>query len=122
MGVQPGAQRFDVKLAEGRTVRVLAAYEADGLPFVFHTGTPAGLVQYQPIIGASAEAGLRCVMYSRPGYEGSDPRPGRLVADAAGDVAAILDHLGGGEFRTAGWARGGPPALPLAAPPPWPWT
>ena len=109
------ALRFDVTLAEGRTVQALAAGPADGLPFVFHTGTPAGLVHYQPIIDAAAGAGLRCVMYSRPGYGGSDPRPGRLVADAAGDVAAILDQLGAGEFVTAGWSGGGPHALACAA-------
>lgn len=109
------AQRLDIKLPEGRTVQVLAAGPADGLPFVFHTGTPAGLVQYQPINDAAAKTGLRCVMYSRPGYGGSDPRPGRRVADAAGDVAAILDHLGAGDFVTAGWSGGGPHALACAA-------
>lgn len=109
------AHRFDIKLATGRTVQVLAAGPADGLPFVFHTGTPAGLVHYQPIIDAAAQAGLRCVRYSRPGYGGSDPQPGRRVADAAADVAAILDHLGAGDFVTAGWSGGGPHALACAA-------
>ena len=108
-------RRFDVKLADGRTVQALAAGPADGLPFVFHTGTPAGLVHYGPISEAAAEAGLRSVMYSRPGYSGSDPQPGRTVADAAGDVAAILDHLGVGDFVTAGWSGGGPHALACAA-------
>lgn len=112
---EQAAQRFDVKLADGRSVQVLAAGPADGLPFVFHTGTPAGLVHYQPITDAAADAGLRCLEYSRPGYGGSDPRPGRLVADAAGDVAAILDHLGVAEFVTAGWSGGGPHALACAA-------
>jgi len=109
------ASRFDVKLADGRTVRALAAGPADGLPFVFHTGTPAGLVHCQPVIDAAARAGLRYVMYSRPGYGGSDPQPGRLVAGAAGDVAAILDQLGAGDFVTAGWSGGGPHALACAA-------
>lgn len=109
------ARRFDVKLAGGRIVQVLAAGPADGLPLVFHTGTPAGLVHYQPIIDAAARAGLRCVMYSRPGYGGSDPLPGRRVADAADDVAAILDHLRVGDFVTAGWSGGGPHALACAA-------
>jgi pimeloyl-ACP methyl ester carboxylesterase len=108
------ASRFDVRLADGRTVRALAAGPADGLPFVFHTGTPAGLVPYQPVIDAAASAGLRCVMYSRPGYGRSDPQPGRLVADAAGDVAAILDQLEAGDFVTAGWSGGGPHALACA--------
>ena len=115
MADQVVAQRFDVKLADGRTVQVLAAGPADGLPFVFHTGTPAGLVPYEPINDAAAKAGLRCITYSRPGYGGSDPRPGRKVAGAAGDVAAILDHLGATDFVTAGWSGGGPHALACAA-------
>jgi pimeloyl-ACP methyl ester carboxylesterase len=115
MADQAAAQRFDVKLAGGRIVQVLAAGPADGLPLVFHTGTPAGLVHYQPIVDAAARAGLRCVMYSRPGYGGSDPLPGRLVASAAGDVAAILDHLGVSDFVTVGWSGGGPHALACAA-------
>jgi pimeloyl-ACP methyl ester carboxylesterase len=109
------AQRFDIARAEGRTVQGLTAGPADGLPFVFHTGTPAGLVQYQTLVAAAADAGLRYVMYSRPGYGGSDPMPGRLVADAAGDVTAILDYLDVGDFVTAGWSGGGPHALACAA-------
>lgn len=112
---EQAARRFGVKVADGRSVQVLAAGPADGLPLVFHTGTPAGLVHYQPVIDAAAAAGLRCVLYSRPGYGVSDPQPGRLVADAAGDVAAILDHLGAASFVTAGWSGGGPHALACAA-------
>jgi pimeloyl-ACP methyl ester carboxylesterase len=109
------AERFDVRLADGRKVQGLAAGPVDGLPFLFHTGTPAGLVHYQPIIDAAAHAGLRSVMYSRPGYGGSDPQPGRVVANAAADVAVILDHVGAGDFVTAGWSGGGPHALACAA-------
>jgi pimeloyl-ACP methyl ester carboxylesterase len=109
------ARLIDVKVADGRSVQVLAAGRADRLPLVFHTGTPAGLVHYQPVIDAADAAGLRCVQYSRPGYGGSDPQPGRHVADAAGDVAAILDHLGAAHFVTVGWSGGGPHALACAA-------
>jgi hypothetical protein len=35
-------------------------------------------------------------------------QPGRLVADAAAGVTAILDHLGAGSFVTAGWSGGRP--------------
>jgi pimeloyl-ACP methyl ester carboxylesterase len=64
---------------------------------------------------AAATLGLRTVIYSRPGYGGSAPHPGRLVADAAADAAAILDHIGAGPFVTAGWSGGGPHALACAA-------
>src|SRR6202022_2293835 len=55
------------------------------------------------------------VMYSRPGYAGSTPRPGRSVADAAADVASVLDALDAGTFMTIGWSGGGPHALACAA-------
>jgi pimeloyl-ACP methyl ester carboxylesterase len=82
---------------------------------VFHTGTPGGLVGLGPMAGAVAARGLRTVLYARPGYGGSTTQPGRLVADAAADVGAILDRLGIDEFVTAGWSGGGPHALACAA-------
>jgi pimeloyl-ACP methyl ester carboxylesterase len=99
----------------GRMLDVLVSGPGSGLPLVFHTGTPAGLVGYGPMIEAAAVRGLRTVLYSRPGYGGSTPKPGRLVADAAADVAAILDQVGGDQFITAGWSGGGPHALACAA-------
>jgi pimeloyl-ACP methyl ester carboxylesterase len=109
------ADRLTVPAAGGRTLDVLACGPADGLPFVLHTGTPSGLVTYDPMTEAAAALGLRTVTYSRPGYGGSTPHPGRLVADAAADVAAILDHIQAGPFVTASWSGGGPHALACAA-------
>jgi len=94
---------------------VLISGPEAGLPLVFHSGTPAGLVGLGPMAEAVSARGLRAVLYSRPGYGGSTPQPGRLVADAAADVAAILDRLGTDEFITAGWSGGGPHALACAA-------
>src|SRR5262249_59603081 len=69
----------------------------------------------QCVARAAAERGFRLVQYTRPGYGGSTPAPGRRVADAAGDVAAVLDALGVAEFLTVGWSGGGPHALACAA-------
>jgi pimeloyl-ACP methyl ester carboxylesterase len=100
---------------DGRSLEVFTAGPPDGLPVVFHTGTPSGLIAFQPRIDAATAHGLRTVQYARPGYGKSDPRPGRQVADAAADVAAILDHLGAAEFVTAGLSGGGPHTLATAA-------
>jgi len=54
---------------------------------------------------------MRCVQDARPGYGGSDPQPGRRVADAAADLAAVLDHIGAERFITAGWSGGGAQSL-----------
>src|ERR1022692_817133 len=103
------ADRFSVPAADGRRLGVRACGPADGLPFVFHSGTPSGLVAYDPMTEAAAALGLRTVIYSRPGYGGSAPHPRRLVAAAAADVAANLHPVGAGPFVTAGWS-GGPAA------------
>jgi len=115
MTASEGFERFFVELGDGRSVEVGTAGPATGLPLVFHTGTPAGLTPNELVFSAAAELGLRTVQYSRPGYGRSGARPGRRVADAAGDVAAILDHLGADQFVTAGWSGGGPHALACAA-------
>jgi pimeloyl-ACP methyl ester carboxylesterase len=109
------AERLTVPAADGRTLEVLTLGPADGLPFMFHTGTPGGLVGQSPMTDAATDLGLRTVLYARPGYGSSTQQPGRLVADAAADVTAILDHLGAGSFVTAGWSGGGPHALACAA-------
>jgi pimeloyl-ACP methyl ester carboxylesterase len=109
------AETFTVYLADGRQVEVLAAGPGTGLPLVMHNGTPVGPVAYAPMIEAAAARGLRLVMCARPGYGASTPRPGRRVADVAGDVAAVLDELGAPHFVTLGWSGGGPHALACAA-------
>jgi pimeloyl-ACP methyl ester carboxylesterase len=101
--------------APGGILEVLVSGPEDGLALVFHTGTPSGLVESGPVAGAAAARGLRTVLYARPGYGDSTPQPGRLVADAAADVDAILAHLRIDEFVTAGWSGGGPHALACAA-------
>jgi pimeloyl-ACP methyl ester carboxylesterase len=107
--------RMTVPAAGGRELEVLVAGPPDGLPLVFHNGTPGGLVAFGPMTAAAAGRGLRTVMYARPGYGTSTPQPGRRVADAAGDVTAVLDALGAERFVTAGWSGGGPHALATAA-------
>jgi pimeloyl-ACP methyl ester carboxylesterase len=109
------AQRLTVPAADGRQLAVLAAGPAGALPLLFHTGTPAGLVEQPVLAAAAADRGLRMIVYSRPGYGDSTPQPGRSVADAAADCAAILDALGLDSFVTAGWSGGGPHALACAA-------
>jgi pimeloyl-ACP methyl ester carboxylesterase len=115
MTQESGEQRLTVHAADGRMLDVLVFGPEAGLPLVFHSGTPEGLVGLGPMAQPAADRGLRTVLYARPGYGGSTPQPGRLVADAAADVAAILDHLRIDEFVTAGWSGGGPHALACAA-------
>jgi pimeloyl-ACP methyl ester carboxylesterase len=68
------------------------------------------LVPLPPALEPSS-LGVRTVLYARPGYSGSTPQPGRRVADAAADTAAVLDALGVEQFMNVGWSGGGPHAL-----------
>jgi len=108
-------EKVIVQAAGGRQLEALASGPPDGLTVVLHNGTPAGLMPAPAIAAAAAERGLRLVLYARPGYEGSTPDPGRRVAAAAADLAAVLDALGIAEFVTVGWSGGGPHALACAA-------
>ena len=104
-----------IQLRDGRSLEVVSAGPEKGTPLVFHHGTPMSAVLFQPMVDAAAARGLRTIAYSRPGYGRSTPKPGRTVADAAADVAEILDALGAPSFYTLGWSGGGPHALACAA-------
>lgn len=105
--------------ADGRTLEVLTGGAEDGYPLLFHGGTPSAAAPYARLDETLANAGLKLVTYSRPGYGASTPRTleetGPRIADDVDDSVAVLDHLGIDEFLTLGWSGGGPRALACAA-------
>ncbi|MET9727373.1 alpha/beta fold hydrolase, partial [Streptomyces zaomyceticus] len=85
--------------------RVLVAEEwgnPSGAPVVLFHGTPGtrlgtllpGLAEQHP--------GFRFLAYDRPGYGESRRVPGRRVADAARDAAAVADAFGVERFAVVG--------------------
>jgi pimeloyl-ACP methyl ester carboxylesterase len=99
---------------DGRVLDVQVSGPEDGVPLVFHHGTPGSVTPVRMVQRAAAARSLRLVTYSRPGYGSSTRQPGRDVAAAAADVATVLDHLGTDRCLTAGWSGGGPHALATA--------
>ena len=104
-----------IELDDGRVLDIFVGGAADGLPLVLHHGTPSDGSLYRDWDDDCGQRGLRLVAVSRPGYVTSTRLPGRDVAHAAADTAAVLDRLGLGEFATAGMSGGGPHALSCAA-------
>src|SRR3954453_14248046 len=96
-------RHHDVTTPDGRTLAVLEAGPADGPAIVTHHGSPAARRFFRPELERGQGGGLRPLRVDRPGFGGSTPNPGRSVADAATDVAAILDALGVDRFATYGW-------------------
>jgi pimeloyl-ACP methyl ester carboxylesterase len=78
-------------------------------------GTPGCRLLRHPDEELIRSTGARLITYDRPGYGGSDRHRGLIMADTAGDVAAIADRLGIGRFSVFGVSGGGPHALAVAA-------
>lgn len=106
---------FEVRAGDGRRLmaRVLGPEDGDEV-FLLH-GTPGVRDLFAPNVEEGARRGLRHVLYSRPGYEGSDRHPGRSMADCAADIAVIADALEVERFYVIGESGGGPHALAAAA-------
>ncbi len=100
---------------DGRALRVFEAGDPEGRPILAIYGTPSGGTIYEPHAADARSRGIRLVTFDRAGYGGSDPRPGRVVADVVEDVAAIADSLGLARFGVWGVSGGGPHALACAA-------
>jgi pimeloyl-ACP methyl ester carboxylesterase len=100
---------------DGRTLAVLEAGDESGHAVVAIHGTPGSGLMWRGLAEDAEARGIRLLAYDRPGYGGSDPHPGRTVADAAEDVAAIADALGIDRFAVEGGSGGGPHTLACAA-------
>ena len=114
-GVSGNYEQINLALSGGRVLETFVGGAEDGLPVVYHNGSPSSGRPYGPFLDLAAERGLRLVTYSRAGYSSSTRNPGRSVGDIAGDVTTILDRLGATRCYTVGWSGGGPHALACAA-------
>ncbi|NMM25169.1 MAG: alpha/beta hydrolase [Phycicoccus sp.] len=104
-----------IKLPDRRDLDIDVSGPEDGIPLVFHHGTPGSVRQFRMIQRAAHHRGMRLVTFSRPGYGDSTRQPGRRIVDAADDVAAVLAHLDAPRCVVAGWSGGGPHALATGA-------
>src|SRR5579862_1897394 len=104
-----------VRLDDGRVIDCRISGPPDGLPLVFHHGTPGAGTPLRALERAAHARGLRVVTASRPGYGGSSRNEGRQVVDVVADTEAVLGALGASRCVVGGWSGGGPHALACAA-------
>jgi pimeloyl-ACP methyl ester carboxylesterase len=100
---------------DGRFLRYCLYGPADGFPIIAHNGTPSTRWRRPDQIEAMRRGGVRVLLPDRPGYGGSTRRPGRSVAEVAGDVRVLADAQGWDRFGVFGGSGGGPHALACAA-------
>lgn len=101
------------RLRDGRALAYAEWGPADGRPVLHLHGVPDGRFSWG---GGSAckDRGVRLIAVDRPGVGGSDPKPGRSVADWPADVEELAQQLGLDRFAVSGWSAGGAYALACA--------
>ncbi|WP_344286813.1 alpha/beta fold hydrolase [Streptomyces synnematoformans] len=104
-----------VRATDGRILRVECSGDPCGRPVFLLHGMPGSRVGPRPRPMFLYQRGIRLISYDRPGYGGSDRRPGRRVADVVEDVLQVADALGLNRFVVAGRSGGAPHALACAA-------
>jgi pimeloyl-ACP methyl ester carboxylesterase len=109
-----GAERW-IRLSDGRRLTFTETGPAGGAPvFYCHgaIGTPLG--RWVDLEAIMTDLGVRYIAVNRPGVGGSDPAPGRTVADFAPDAGELADALAVESFAVVGVSAGGPYALAIA--------
>jgi pimeloyl-ACP methyl ester carboxylesterase len=99
----------------GGNLMVQDAGPPDGLPVLVYSGSPGSRQLSPAALRLATPKGLRLIGVDPPGFGGSTPQPGRLVADAAADARAIAEGLGITRMAVWGFSGGGPWALACAA-------
>lgn len=102
-----------IRLRDGRALAYAEWGPADGRPVLHFHGVPDGRFSWG---GGSAckDRGVRLIAVDRPGIGGSDPKPGRSVADWPADAEELAEQLGLDRFAVSGWSAGGAYALACA--------
>lgn len=103
-----------LRTADGRDLCVESFGTVSGPAIIFLSGTYEGRTLYPPMIKNAHEQGLFVLGYDRPGYGGSTPKAGRVIADCASDLVAIADHFHLSRIFTLGFSGGGSHAVAAA--------
>jgi pimeloyl-ACP methyl ester carboxylesterase len=104
-----------IVLPDGRKLSYAEFGAPHGAPvFGFH-GTPGSRFMFRLVHEPARRLGVRIIAPERPGFGLSTYQHQRTLADWAGDVAILANHLGLKKFAVAGISGGGPYAAACAA-------
>jgi pimeloyl-ACP methyl ester carboxylesterase len=109
------ADERQIELDDGRRLDLRVSGPVDGVPLLFHHGTPGAATPIRALERAAHDRGLRFATFSRPGYGSSSRLRGRQVVDVVQDAAAVLTAIEADRCLVAGWTGGGPHALACGA-------
>jgi pimeloyl-ACP methyl ester carboxylesterase len=109
--VYPTARILSVN---GRDLAVEDPGTESGFPIIMHNGAGSRHL-FPPAVAEGQLQGFRLIGYDRPGCGGSTAMPGRVIADCACDVQAIMTELSITRAAVWGSSGGGPYALATAA-------
>lgn len=104
-----------LRLADGRALGFRVYGAAAGRPILFLHGTPGSRLEFAIVDGVGRELGLALVTPDRWGYGLTDMPATPSLPAFAGDMAALMDHLGHRRFAVGGISGGGPYAAAVAA-------
>jgi pimeloyl-ACP methyl ester carboxylesterase len=96
-----------LRLRDGRALAIAEWGPVEGRPVLVLHGNPGSRL-FCPDVETTHAAGVRVITSDRPGYGGSDPRPGRTLLDWGSDVMEVADQLGLDRFSIVGISGGGP--------------
>jgi pimeloyl-ACP methyl ester carboxylesterase len=103
-----------IRALDGRALAVQEGGDPGGHAVLVQPGMPCSRNLYGRHLVDASERGIRLISYDRPGYGGSSVHRGRLIADCAADVRAIIDALRIERLAVWGVSSGGPHALACA--------
>jgi len=98
-------------LADGRLLAYGVYGNPAGIPILDFHGIPGSRCEAELISRFLQRSDLCLIGFDRPGYGRSSPKPRYQITDVAGDVAALLDHLGILRCIGLGFSGGAPFAL-----------
>jgi pimeloyl-ACP methyl ester carboxylesterase len=105
----------EITLRDGRRLGFAELGSSTGAPLLYFHGWPSSRLEACAMGKSIDELDLHVIAPDRPGYGLSDFKKERSIADWAGDVSELADHLGWGCLTILGISGGGPYAAACAA-------